>query len=58
MNKYRSWDEVPEYVCEKCDHEWQEIPERSYEGADADGNRGVWVNWVTCPNCNEEYGYY
>lgn len=23
-----------------------------YEYADADGNRGIWITYVRCPNCN------
>lgn len=28
--------------------------ERVYEYADADGNRGMWVTYITCPNCDYE----
>ena len=33
-----------------------QVPERpkctySYEYADYEGNRGIWVNFVKCPNC-------
>lgn len=23
-------------------------------GTDLDGNRGIWINWIECPNCGEE----
>lgn len=55
-----SWDEYAdgllEFTCEECGHTWRQFPERSYENSDADGNRGIWVSWVICPECEEEYG--
>ena len=31
---------------------------KSYEFSDADGNRGIWVEWWGCPECGEEvYSY-
>lgn len=27
---------------------------KSYENSDADGNRGIWMEWILCHNCGYE----
>ena len=39
------------YECPECNHSWYQKEARSYEGADADGNRSIWVVVVECPKC-------
>lgn len=29
----------------------------SYENADADGNRGIWIEYIECPNCGNDLYY-
>lgn len=29
----------------------------SYEFSDADGNRGIWLDWDECPNCSSDVHY-
>jgi hypothetical protein len=41
----------PQPVAE-CDHEWKR--EREQYGADADGNRYIWVYFDRCRKCGEE----
>ena len=40
----------------------KQIPEQpkysnSYENADADGNRGIWVSYIKCPNCGYDLSH-
>lgn len=31
---------------------------KTYENSDADGNRGIWVKWFICNQCQEEFGRF
>lgn len=44
-------------VCAYCGHEFHGTPEKHCEGTDADGNRGVWVYYIDCPECEEELAW-
>jgi len=52
------YDELPEFHCENCEHEWRQHPKKSYEDDDADGNRGRYMYCIICPQCDEEYCWY
>ena len=40
--------------CPTCGYEGCGEIEKTLEGTDADGNRGVIVTWVQCPECGED----
>ncbi len=40
--------------CPDCEQWVYPIHERSYENSDADGNRGVTMDFYTCPVCGED----
>ena len=42
------------WYCPECVEWVYPIHERSYECSDADGNRGVWIDFYTCPICGED----
>ena len=44
-----------ECQCHECGAVFLGEPRKVKEQADADGNRGVWVLWVTCPMCDEDF---
>jgi len=53
-------DMEPKHQCPECGHTYKQEPSSSIENTDRDGNRGIEMYCVTCPECNEEecwYGY-
>lgn len=51
-------DDAAIYECEECGYEWLQKPIITNECTDADGNRGRLLESVTCPGCQEEYGWW
>lgn len=41
--------------CKYVGHEEDFGTKTIYEYGDADGNRGIWVNYLVCPECREEF---
>ena len=45
------------FECPECGSVKEPIVENSYECSDADGNRGIWIKWIQCVECDYEQGY-
>jgi len=48
----RSKDDI--VSCPACGFEGLPDVEKTIEGSDRDGNRGVVVTWLNCPECGED----
>ncbi len=46
-----------DFICPECGSDKHPIIEESYEYSDADGNRGIWVRWLECMDCDYETGF-
>ena len=57
MNKTCRMD-ADDFTCPDCGSDSRPIVDRSYENADADGNRGIWITWVRCVDCDYEEGFH
>ncbi|MFA5560069.1 MAG: hypothetical protein WDA59_11565 [Methanofastidiosum sp.] len=45
-----------EFECKKCGStKPPKVSGASYEFSDADGNRGIWVEFIQCVDCGFEY---
>ena len=50
------YPDLSDYECEECGStNFPDISRPYYEFSDADGNRGIWVRYITCVDCGFEY---